>query len=174
MSYLGAYRGDPGFFSFIKKAAKFAFGAGGAGTSGSASTLLGQGIAQFQAGRAKAAPAPSAVAMLTTPAYIPPRPLVPAPGLQGMIQRQLPGGQSGYLAPGTGRVAPMTGIPRRRRRINPANPKALRRAIRRQAGFVKLAKRALKGSGYRIVTAGSQRRPTKIMETGPGSVYVNK
>lgn len=38
----------------------------------------------------------------------------------------------------------------RNRRMNPANPKALRRAMRRTDGFVKLAKRALKGTGYAV------------------------
>ena len=38
----------------------------------------------------------------------------------------------------------------RNRRMNVANPRALRRALRRTAGFVKLAKRALKGTGYAV------------------------
>lgn len=46
---------------------------------------------------------------------------------------------------------------RKRRRMNVTNAKALRRAIRRQDGFVKLARRALKGSGYTIATRGSRR-----------------
>jgi len=90
----------------------------------------------------------------------------PVPGLRGMAQRLLPGGASGYetdaqrkrrLAKEEGRSI--------RRRINPANPKALRRAIRRQDGFVKLARRALKGSGYTIVTKGS-RRPKRDLGVG--------
>lgn len=36
------------------------------------------------------------------------------------------------------------------RRMNVANPRALRRAMRRTDGFVKLAKRALKGTGYAV------------------------
>ena len=58
------------------------------------------------------------------------------------------------------------------RRMNVANPKALRRSLRRQKGFVKLAKRALKGSGFKIVTKGSgaRRGPNVIVESGPGSV----
>lgn len=58
----------------------------------------------------------------------------------------------------------------RRRRINPANPKALRRAIRRQEGFVKLARKALKGTKYRITTGPSRPSKTIIQEHGPGSV----
>lgn len=62
---------------------------------------------------------------------------------------------------------------RRRRRMNYANGKALTRAIRRQDGFVKLARKALKGSGYKIVSKGSgSRKRVSIRESGPGSVHV--
>lgn len=44
------------------------------------------------------------------------------------------------------------------RRMNPANPKALRRAIRREQAFVKLARRALKGTGLTISRKGVARR----------------
>ena len=61
------------------------------------------------------------------------------------------GGRGGAVVPsgyhfakdGSGRLV-------RNRRMNVANPKALRRAIRRTDGFVKLAKRSLKGTGYAI------------------------
>jgi len=36
------------------------------------------------------------------------------------------------------------------RRMNVANPRALRKALRRTDGFVKLAKRSLKGTGYAV------------------------
>ena len=36
------------------------------------------------------------------------------------------------------------------RRMNVANPRALRRSLRRTEGFVKLAKRSLKGTGYAV------------------------
>lgn len=65
------------------------------------------------------------------------------------------------------------GTPYKRRTMNVANARALRRAIRREAGFVKLARRALKGTGYTIKSRGSSRaRPINIRETGPGSVNV--
>ena len=38
----------------------------------------------------------------------------------------------------------------RNRRMNVANPRALRKALRRTEGFVKLAKRSLKGTGYAV------------------------
>ena len=61
------------------------------------------------------------------------------------------GGRGGGMCPsgyhmakdGSGRLV-------RNRRMNVANPKALRRSIRRTEGFVKLAKRALKGTGYAV------------------------
>ena len=82
----------------------------------------------------------------------------PKPGVRGAVERLLPGGKTGYVVEG-----------RRRRRINPANPKALRRAIRRTDGFVKLARRALKGSGYTIVSRSS-RRPKR--DLGRGHIHV--
>jgi hypothetical protein len=64
-------------------------------------------------------------------------------------------------------------MPKKRRRMNVANPKALRRAIRREQGFVKLARRALKGTGYRITTTRSARpRTVQVRESGPGNVVV--
>jgi hypothetical protein len=59
----------------------------------------------------------------------------------GGLERFLPGGASGYILG-------------RKKRMNVANPKALRRAIRRQRGFIKLAKRALRGTGMSIGTRG--------------------
>ena len=63
---------------------------------------------------------------------------------------------------GSSRSAPQIqapGAPRRkRRRMDYGNTKALKRAMRRQEGFVKVAKQALKGSNYKIVTKGSRSR----------------
>lgn len=60
----------------------------------------------------------------------------------------------------------------KRRRMNVTNAKALRRAIRRTDGFVKLAKKALKGTGYTVARRGAGRKaPRTIVETGPGSVH---
>jgi hypothetical protein len=85
----------------------------------------------------------------------------PTSGLKGVVQRLVPGGASGYEVVG-----------RKRRRMNVTNDKALRRAIRRQQGFVKLAKRALRGTGYTVATRGRSKRPVSIRESGPGSVVV--
>ena len=64
----------------------------------------------------------------------------------------LPGGGRGGAGCPTGYHFAKDGSGRlvRNRRMNPANPKALRRAIRRTDGFVKLAKRTLKGTGYAV------------------------
>lgn len=71
--------------------------------------------------------------------------IVPEKGVSGVVHRLIPGGSTGYVL-------------KKRRRMNVANPKALRRAIRREAGFVKLAKRALKGTGYHVARRGSSHR----------------
>jgi len=70
-------------------------------------------------------------------------------------------------------AATAAGVPgEKRRRMNVANPKALRRAIRREQGFVKLARRALKGTGYAIVSKASRVKRMTIKEAGPGGVVV--
>lgn len=61
---------------------------------------------------------------------------------------------------------------KKRRRMNVANPKALRRAIRRESGFVKLARRALRGTGYSVVSKASRRPRHVVKESGPGSVTI--
>lgn len=58
------------------------------------------------------------------------------------------------------------------RRIDVGNATALRRSIRRENGFAKLAKRALRGSRFKVTSAsaGTRRGPRTIVESGPGSV----
>lgn len=80
----------------------------------------------------------------------------------GVSQRGTP---TGFFRPGVGQqlqrvptLGPGTAmVPfgRRRRRTNFANPKALRRAISRQNGFVRVAKGALKNSGFKVVSTSS-------------------
>lgn len=48
-------------------------------------------------------------------------------------------------------------VVKKRRRMNAANPRALRRAMRREEAFVKMARRALKGSKYTVATRGARR-----------------
>ncbi len=69
------------------------------------------------------------------------------PGVRGTIQRILPGGETGYLPPP--------------RRMNVANPKALRRSLRRVAGFGKLACRArrdIQRAATAVGAGGGRRR----------------
>lgn len=58
------------------------------------------------------------------------------------------------------------------RRMEVGNSRALRRALRRETGFAKLAKRALRGSRFKVVSAntGTRRGPRTIVESGAGSV----
>jgi hypothetical protein len=67
----------------------------------------------------------------------------PKPGLRGLLERITPGGKTGYV---------------RTRRMNPANPKALRRALRRIAGFGKLAQRARRDVSRAATAIGVRRR----------------
>jgi len=94
-----------------------------------------------------AALAPAAAPLGFGP-LVPPPGMKPTPGLKGKIQRALPGGHTGFF---------------KRRRMNVANPKALRRAIRRTDGFVKLARRTLKGTGFVVTRRGLSKaaRPRK-------------
>ncbi len=91
-------------------------------------------------------------AVSTVKRFLPKRlPGLPGAGKLGAIVGPAAGGALvGRMLPGPG-----MGLPgQRRRRMNPANPKALRRAIRRQAGFIKLAQRTLRGSGFTVKRTG--------------------
>ena len=78
------------------------------------------------------------------------RPISQVPGIKGAIQRLVPGGKTGLqVASDDAAMRP------RRKRMNVTNDKALRRAIRRTSGFVKLAKRALKNTDFVIVSKSS-------------------
>jgi hypothetical protein len=62
---------------------------------------------------------------------------VPEPGITGTVHRLAPGGHPGY-----GRYKKDgTWTERRRPRLNPLNPRALKRALRREAGFLKFARK---------------------------------
>lgn len=77
-------------------------------------------------------------------------PIVPKPGFTGFAERLVPGGESGYMVG-------------RRRRMNPLNVRALRRAGRRVKGFLKIARRlgALpvnRGKGKRLFAAPRRKK----------------
>lgn len=141
----GRYRGDPGILDVFRKIAGTAIGIVGGMAPGPAGSVLRQVSTVVKPSRAIARPAPI-VAMPAMPRF---GPTVSAP----------------VTVNAAGEVV------RKRRRMNVTNSKALRRAIRRTDGFVKLAKRALKGTGYTVSRRGSGRtRPQVIVESGPGSV----
>ncbi len=141
----GVIQGDPGLFSFLGKAARGITGIVSklgiplvSGAAGIASGLLGPGR--------------------SGPGFrqIPFQPLqssrmIPTPGFAGAVQRAVPGGatgmqgcgngtrpnKSGYYVQGGQYVAPGT-VCVKRRRMNPLNPRALSKAMRR----IESAKRA--------------------------------
>lgn len=174
-SYQGDYargyryaRGDPFLGGFFKKIGSIAKGAIGIVSKAGIPVVSGVAgaIGGVLAGKPKASPGyvPYTVPQQRAPggSMLPPSGILPVPGVTGIVQRMVPGGATGYMY-------------RKRRRMNPANAKALRRAIRRQESFVKLARKALKGTQYTIRTKGSGRRPSiSIRESGPGGVSVRR
>jgi len=150
MSYYGAgdYYGAGGWFTDLI--------GGGLGVIGSVIPGVGGDIVSKVGGWIKGGtknnpPQPQVIPITPSTMPIsmagPPPTIQPTPGIKGTIQRIVPGGATGYEVV----------IGKKRRRMNVGNAKALRRAIRREQGFVKLARRALKGTGYRITTRGSTR-----------------
>lgn len=103
---------------------------------------------------------------------------VPEPGFKGGLQRLLPGGQSGFTgappgyhinkaylrhlqaaAAGKQTENPFNepravNVVVRNRKMNPLNPRALRRANARQVAAVRLMRRTLRGTGYSISRGG--------------------
>lgn len=149
--YRGGYRGDPGLFGGI-------FG----------------GIKRIIGGIVRRTPIGTAVGVATDilrRKRAPEQVLPYMPPMPGMRPEDIRRGPKAVPS----RDVRFEGERRKYRRMNVANPKALRRAIRRQAGFVKLARKALRGTGYSIVTRGSRSaRPARVSvrESGPGSVIV--
>ncbi len=64
--------------------------------------------------------------------------------------------RGGGRGPGAVTVGADGIVRRKRRKMNMGNIKALKRAMRRQDGFVKVAKKALKGSNFVVVSRASQ------------------
>lgn len=153
------YRGDPGIFGTLGK------------VIGGAAKLASQVI-----------PGPAGAAMRVATRVLGGATGVSTPSIQRQVMPTMPaipmlpimGGGRGKPKPV--KVDPQTGeVKRSYRRMQVTNPKALRRAIRRQAGFVKLARKALQGTGYTIVSRGSRRTSrVQVSEHGPGSVTVRR
>lgn len=153
-------KGDPGLFGSIFGAIKGA--ATGLFSGGPLGAITGGVRGAITGGRTAAAPARATVPMRLPPISSVARggAQLPTPGILGMAQRAIPGGATGYEGCAPGYHIHKTEGDRcvKNRRMNVANPKALRRSIRRQAGFVALAKETLRGSGYTFKRTGA---PTK-------------
>lgn len=103
------------------------------GIFGSIGKAIGGAVKGFVTGGPLGAISGAASAVIKRPNVTPLAPgggfgVVPTPGLIGVAQRLVPGGATGYEF-------------RKRRRINPLNIKALRRAMRRAKGFERQARR---------------------------------
>lgn len=151
--YYGA-AGDPGLFSFVGKALKT--------VGGFLPGPLGA-VAKFGGGLLSRTAAPARAAPPLALPYAGPR--VQASGLFGRLrmagQAMAPGG----VEPTTGGCPSGYHLDKqsqskcvKNRRMNPGNAKALRRSIRREAAFIGLAKRSLKGSGYTFKRTGVARK----------------
>lgn len=152
--YGGSYRGDPGLFGFLGKVAKGVLGVAGGLLPGPIGGIARLG-SRLLGGRPSVRQAPQA--------------------FPGGIAISRMGPISTLAAGARGLAAGPGGMTRRRRRMNPGNAKALRRAIRRTDAFVKLARRSLKGTGYSITRRGTSRpRTVNIRESGPGGVTVGR
>lgn len=140
------YAGDPGFLSSLWKGIKkIARPVIGGLIGGPVGAVIGGATATATAPRVTPLPQPPAGTIGGAVSF---------PGGVTVSGAMVPGGPGGVPAgmcpsgyhlakDGSGRLV-------RNRRMNVANPKALRKAIRRTDGFVKLAKRALKGTGYAV------------------------
>lgn len=143
------YQGDPGFFSFLGRAAKGLVGMI-PGVGGVAQKALGAGGAMRASGRVLQAARGGAAAIAKITAKHPVLSAAGAAGAVGIGAGALAGrgmgpsgmpGRGGYHIEKKGKHA---GEWIKNRRMRVTNPRALRRAIRRATGFAHLAKRVLR------------------------------
>lgn len=88
---------------------------------------------------------------------------VPVPGVRGKLERAVPGGRSGFMTCPRGYHPDKATGTRcvRNRSMNPTNPKALRRAMRREESFIRMARRTglvTVPKAKRVRRAASKRR----------------
>jgi len=163
MSYFGGsgrIAGDPGFFDAFKGAL------GGFIRGGPIGAVRG-GIRGFSS----RAPKPDPRVNFPT-AFVPPRQVAPSfgePGFSAGVGRAIiapfvgSGGAPTMASvngwptnkDGTPRRAKKDGTPWKRPTMNPTNPKALMRAARRADSFVRVARRVLKNTGWKISSKSS-------------------
>lgn len=184
----GDYYAAGGLFSFLGGVARKV---GGAVLGAVKSTPIGAAAGAVLGGITGAAmPRPPAGITLTQAAASAPRltpsapsapGAVPVPTMMGAVQRALPGGATGYgqCPPGyhlnkayarylraveQGRnVKPPTIVNMcvKHRSMNPLNPKAIRRAVRREQSMTKVMRRVLKGTGITIGRRTVHRKTTR-------------
>jgi hypothetical protein len=133
----GYYRGDPGFFSFLGKVAKSAVSLiPGVGPAISSLIPAGEkaGPKLVQAVTAPAAAGRAMQVVEKATGIIKKHPTLSAAGAAGA---------AGLLAGAAGSRLLRGTSGRKRRRMNPCNARALRRAIRRATAFERLAKRVI-------------------------------
>lgn len=157
-------KGDPGFLSTL---------GGIIGTVGSVVGTVVPGVSTATSIAAKALGAGSSTKVNSAGISLAGTnvPAIPTPGISGMLQRALPGGQSGYQCGagnpcGSGYHLDKTKHEKcvRNRRTNYTNPRALARAAKRMDGFVGVARKALKTTNYKVVAKSfraNYRKPLK-------------
>lgn len=155
--YQGDYypRGDPGLFGFLGKAI---------GTVAKVGASLIPGPV--------GAVARAATGAIWKPKITAASPHIMAPPIAPLQRMVSPSGRTQMVAPGSDTYYE-GGYRKKRRRMNVTNDKALRRAVRRTDGFVKLAKRALRGTGYTVVSKSSRVKRVNVRESGAGGVTVH-
>lgn len=149
-----AYMGDPGLFGFLGKAVGTVAKVAGKILPGPVGIAAGT-VGGLLAGGSKS----TAVTRVPNTLTIAPQqiPQLPVPGVQGAIQRALPGGQTGYMPAGPspsgyhwnktsyflrdGTFVPEGSKLVKNRRRNPLNPRAASRAISRLESAKKATKR---------------------------------
>lgn len=158
MSYYGQgdYYGQGGPFDFVKRAV----GTVARGAIGFATGGVGGAIAAV-------APRPRLSTISNPTMPIGPTVQIPTPGgrsFQIDPMAALPGGNPLFSMVGG----------KKRRTMNVGNIKALRRAVRRQDGFVRAVRSSLKHTNYTLVTKGSRSkgrsRGNVFVETGAGGI----
>jgi len=154
MSYFGGsgrMAGDPGFFGALK-------GAVGGLFTGGVSGAIGGAVRGFSSPQRQTQSSIVQRGQFT-------QPVTRTPGIRGAIQRGIPGGATGFQVgtaqvagawptnkDGSPRRAKKDGTPWKRPTMNPTNPKALMRAARRADSFVRVARRVLKNTGFKITS----------------------
>ncbi|MCI0372637.1 MAG: hypothetical protein L0214_14995 [candidate division NC10 bacterium] len=149
------YTGRGGIFDFLGKVARTVTGA--VSKAGIPLVSGAAGVANRILSGAGTTGAPPQMPGLQLPAPMRPGQGIGLPGpFRVSPTRILPGGQP-FLTREGGACPPGHHLDKRtgsycvkNRRMNPANPRALRRAIRREKGFVVLARRVLRGTGISV------------------------